>query len=70
MNRDNQVDARDLVRLKKYVANISVEINELSADVNCDDEINAMDLSELRHILLNGVKEVEVTRVPDEIENF
>ena len=44
----------DLVRLKKYTAEIGgIKIVEYNSDLNGDGKYNAEDLSELRIMLLN-----------------
>ena len=52
VNNDTLTDARDIVRLKKYVAEIEVSINISASDLNSDFSINAVDLSGLRNYLL------------------
>lgn len=48
---DDEVDIRDLVRLKKSIADIT---EDLFYDINRDDSINSKDLTELRKALLSG----------------
>ena len=54
VNGDGDIDIRDLVRLKKYTAEIGgIKIVEYNSDLNGDGKYNAEDLSELRIMLLN-----------------
>lgn len=54
INGDGDIDVRDLVRLKKYTAEIGgIKIVEYNSDLNGDGKYNAEDLSELRIMLLN-----------------
>jgi len=55
-NGNNQVDIVDLVRLKKYLSNITVDIDILASDVNGDKSVNAQDLVELRKYLLEEIE--------------
>ena len=51
---DGDIDIRDLVRLKKYTAGIEgTKILKSAADLNGDGNYDAVDLSELRIMLLN-----------------
>ncbi len=52
-NGDGLFDIRDLVRLKKYLANNEIDILILNANLNDDSQINSMDLVELIKYLLN-----------------
>lgn len=51
VNSDTVVDIRDLVRLKKYMANVS-EINVLAADLSGDSYVTTADMIILRKCLL------------------
>ena len=54
INGDGVIDVRDLVRLKKYTAEIGgTKIVEYNSDLNGDGKYNAEDLAELRIMLLN-----------------
>lgn len=50
LNSDGALDARDLVRLKKFVAGAAVSL-AVSGDLNSDGCINAIDLIRLQKIL-------------------
>ena len=51
-NDDDAVDVLDLVRLRKQLAVISVELNEISTDLNGDWEITPLDLIRMRRLLV------------------
>lgn len=51
-NDDAAVDILDMVRLRKQLAGISVELNEISADLNGDWEITPLDLMQMRKLLV------------------
>lgn len=53
VNGDNTVDIRDLVRIKRYLADSSVEIVYKNADIDGKDGIIAYDMAQLRIMLLN-----------------
>ena len=54
VNGDGNVDVRDIVRSKKYLAGITNEISDYSLDMN-DDGRNAVDdLVAIRNKILNG----------------
>ena len=48
INGDGEVNAKDLIRLRKYFSGWEVEVDEVALDVNGDGEINAKDLIRLR----------------------
>lgn len=48
------VDLLDLVRMKKYTSDSSVEIDFEAADINGDGEINAQDLTMLKKALIGA----------------
>lgn len=50
-NDDGQVDVLDLVRLRKQLAGVWVELNDISADLNGDGEVSILDLVRLRRLL-------------------
>ena len=52
VNSDDNADVKDLVRLKKYVAQTEYNINKLAADINNDGKINSEDLTSMRQYLL------------------
>ena len=54
INADRGVDARDLVRYKKYVlqAGNKVVISKLTSDLNNDNEFDTDDIDILRHLLI------------------
>lgn len=52
VNGDGEVDNKDLVRLRKYLARvIGTEINASNADVNSDNDVTNKDLVRLRKFL-------------------
>ena len=55
-NNDGVVDIRDLVRIKKYMADKNIFISFFAADSNGDSSLDTIDLVSLRKILL-GVTE-------------
>ena len=48
---DKKVDIFDLIRLRKYLARMEVEINEKNADVTGDNKVDIFDLIRLRKYL-------------------
>ncbi|MDY4187025.1 MAG: dockerin type I domain-containing protein, partial [Candidatus Borkfalkiaceae bacterium] len=48
INGDGEVNAKDLIRLRKYFSGWEVEVDEVALDVNGDGEVNAKDLIRLR----------------------
>ena len=44
-NGDGTMDIRDLVRVKRYIADNSVEIVNVAADIDGDGKVNANDLT-------------------------
>ena len=52
LNRDEKVNLRDLIAMRKYIAKWNIEINEPSADCNGDGHINLSDLIMLRKHLV------------------
>lgn len=52
-NADGELDARDLVRMKKYVALYETPIYFAASDLDNDDAVSATDLGALRTILLS-----------------
>jgi len=63
INYDQQLDIKDLVRLKKYSALLTQDIYLPVSDLNSDGEIDATDLSIFRHGLLNGGLENDTVEV-------
>lgn len=53
VNGDKTVDIRDLVRIKKYLADPAVEIIYANADIDGVNGIAAADMAQLRIMLLN-----------------
>ncbi len=53
LNGDKKVDISDLIRLKKYIADSSTEING-SADLNGDNDVNILDLIRLKKMIAGG----------------
>lgn len=51
-NSDGVTDIKDLVRLKKHLAQTEYNINKLAANINGDYYLNSEDLTSLRRILL------------------
>ena len=52
VNGDGLVDILDLIRLRKYLAQVNVEINSVNADLTGDGLVNADDLVRLRKYLV------------------
>ncbi len=52
-NSDTMLDARDLVRIKKFACNTEVSLDTIAADTNCDNNINATDLAWIRSYLIS-----------------
>ncbi len=50
-NGDNEINMKDVLTLRKYLAGMEVEINMTLADANGDDEINMKDVLALRKYL-------------------
>lgn len=55
-NEDDTIDVLDLIRLKKRIADASTKIISANADINLDGILDALDLSALSQIILNGVE--------------
>ena len=58
-NGDGQIDARDLVRMKKYSVGLIDDISIVAADIDSDSEVKASDITAMRQILLNGFASLE-----------
>ena len=56
---DGKVNGMDLVRLRKYLAGDSVEIDLSNADVTGDGKVNGMDLIRLRKFLAGDTVELK-----------
>lgn len=52
-NGDGQVNVRDVILVRKYIVDKTVEIDILAADVVEDGRINVRDVIELRKIIIN-----------------
>ncbi len=52
VNGDGTVDILDLIRLRKYLAQVNVEINSVNTDLTGDGLVNADDLVRLRKYLV------------------
>lgn len=61
-NGDGKVDIRDLVRIKKYIADSNTFISFFAADSNGDSKINSVDLASLRKKSL-GITNTETENV-------
>ena len=48
VNNDGSVNGFDLIRLRKYLAGMSVEISPVNADATCDGLVDILDLVRLR----------------------
>lgn len=59
INGDGAVDLRDLVRLKKYIADNGTEAVAAAADLNNDSEINSADMICLERYLLGEISDFE-----------
>lgn len=51
LNSDGNVNLVDLITMRKYLAKMSVKIDEEAADVNLDSKINLVDLIMIRKVL-------------------
>ena len=57
-NTDGEIDARDIVRLKKFVAQFEgINVPALAGDIDRSSDIDITDVSILRNGLLNGFKD-------------
>lgn len=54
VNGDGKLSTLDLSKLRKHLANSSIEINVNNADINADGKISSLDLSKLRKLLAAG----------------
>ena len=55
VNGDLDIDLKDLIRIKKYISNLSdTNISLLCADINADSKINAEDIVLIRQELLES----------------
>ena len=52
VNKDGNVDIKDIVSLKKYLSNCGNSINKSNADFDNSGKINSQDLTILKKILL------------------
>ena len=59
INGDGAVDLRDLVRLKKYIADNGTDAVVAAADLNNDSEINSADMICLERYLLGEISDFE-----------
>ena len=50
-NNDGDINMKDVLTLRKYIAGIEVEINEAAADANADGDINMKDVLLLRKFI-------------------
>ena len=48
VENDTKVDVRDLVRIRKYVEDSTIEIQERASDINFDGYVNQSDVNLLR----------------------
>ena len=53
VNNDGFIDALDLSLLKKYLLDVSTNLNYENADMNDDSYIDSLDFAALKKILLN-----------------
>ena len=53
INDDAKINVVDFIRLKKAVAKMDVAYNSRTANINKDETIDALDLTELKKLLLN-----------------
>lgn len=53
INDDTEINVVDFIRLKKAVAKMDVAYNSRTANINKDETIDALDLTELKKLLLN-----------------
>ena len=60
VNGDGDIDARDVVRFKKYEAGNDIEFFAEAADINADGEVTMQDLVVLREFLLGN--EIEISQ--------
>ncbi|MGN0114315.1 MAG: dockerin type I domain-containing protein, partial [Acutalibacteraceae bacterium] len=53
LNDDGKINLFDLIAMRKYLANWSIEVNTAAADCNADGKINLFDLILMRKYLAN-----------------
>lgn len=66
-NADTQVDIRDLVRVKKHLADKTISINVEAVDDDESGEVEISDLTKLKKVLL-GAEKYELSVVEGNIE--
>lgn len=54
VNDDAKVDIKDLIRLKKYLKNVAIEINLRTADFNFDETVDFSDIKGIRYKIINS----------------
>ena len=57
-NNDGEINMKDVLALRKYIAGLEVEINEAAADANEDGEINMKDVLMLRKFIAGLVEKL------------
>jgi hypothetical protein len=56
VNGDGKVKTNDLTRLKKYLAGVSVDIDQVGADANGDGKVKTNDLTRLKKYLAGSAQ--------------
>lgn len=63
-NADNEVNMKDVLTIRKYLAGLDVEIDLNGADAMADGEVNMKDVLALRQFLAGIVDELPLTVEP------
>ena len=57
-NDDGSVDMKDVLLLRKFLAGLATEINQLNADVNIDESLDMKDVLMIRKFLANMIEKL------------
>jgi hypothetical protein len=55
VNGDKQINLKDVLALKQYVAGYGNDIDKIAADINSDGDINEEDMMSMSRILQDGI---------------
>ncbi|MBR3289773.1 MAG: hypothetical protein IKI63_03230, partial [Clostridia bacterium] len=50
-NGDGSVDMKDVLMMRKFIANMDVTIDQTAADVNCDGSVDMKDVLMMRKFI-------------------